>query len=234
MNAQGTEIEAITGKPALSLFHGFFSLGGLAGAGISAFVIRYGLGGGPGEAGIAVLLAVIVAVAGTLLLSVPRLAGGQPKFALPSRAVLALGILAALGFALEGAFIDWGALFLTRERAATPVGAAAGVGIFMAALSLFRLFGAGSSRRWVSPDPGRLRSPGRRWRRHRGLPAWLPLIVLGLAMAGAGAANIVPILFSASARTPVFPPPSASPRRRPSPTAASWSPRRSSASSRTS
>jgi hypothetical protein len=202
MNAQGTEIEAVTGKPALSLFHGFFSLGGLAGAGASALVIRYGLGGGPGEAAIAIVLAVTVALAGTLLLSGAVPADG-PKFALPNRAVLALGILAALGFALEGAFIDWGALFLTKERAANPIGAATGVGVFMAALAAFRLAGSriigtlGVRRTFVAS--GLLVAAGTAV---AVASPWLPLIVVGLAVTGAGAANIVPILFSASARTP--------------------------------
>ena len=202
MNAQGTEIEAVTGKPALSIFHGFFSLGGLAGAGASALVIRYGLGGGPGEAAIAVVLAVTVALAGTLLLSGAAPADG-PKFALPNRAVLALGILAALGFALEGAFIDWGALFLTKERAAKPR---------RRRHRCRRLHGRPGGlppcRQQDHRDPRRspdirCERPSRRGRHgRRGRVPWLPLIVLGLAVTGAGAANIVPILFSASARTP--------------------------------
>ncbi len=202
MNAQGTEIEAITGKPSLSLLHGFFSLGGLAGAGVSALIIRYSIGGGPGEAAIAVVLAVTVAVAGTLLLPARSSAEG-PTFALPNRAVLALGLLAALGFALEAAFIDWGALFLTSERSASNVGAATGVGVFMAALAVFRLVGGrvietfGARRTFVVS--GLVVTAGAAI---AVFAAWLPLVIIGLAITGAGSANIVPILFSASARTP--------------------------------
>jgi MFS family permease len=202
MNAQGTEIEAATGRPGLSLLHGFFSLGGLAGAGVSALVIRNEFGGGPGEVAIALVLAVIVVVAGSQLLPVGSTAEG-PKFALPTRAVLALGLLAALGFALEGAFIDWGALFLTDERGASSVGAAVGVGVFMAALAVFRLVGGkiietfGARRTFVVS--GLLVTAGTAVA--VSVP-WLPLIVIGIAATGAGSANIVPILFSASARIP--------------------------------
>jgi MFS family permease len=206
MNAQGTEIEAVTGRPSMSLFHGFFSLGGLAGAGVSALVIRYELGGGPGEAAIALALAVVVAFAGAFLLPARSSAEG-PKFALPNRAVLGLGLLAALGFALEGAVIDWGALFLTDEREASHVGAAVGVGTFMAMLAIFRLAGGKIIETFgVRPTfvvSGLLVTAGTAV---AVLAPWLPLIVLGIAVAGAGSANIVPILFSASARTPGVPP----------------------------
>ncbi len=66
---------------------------------------------------------------------------GAPRFALPNRAVLGLGILAFLCFAIEGAVTDWSALFLTSAKAATPEHAAFGYAAYAFAMAVFRLFG---------------------------------------------------------------------------------------------
>ena len=50
MNLQATEVEAARGRPTMSSFHGFFSIGGLAGAGLGAGIIALGWGDGSGAA----------------------------------------------------------------------------------------------------------------------------------------------------------------------------------------
>ena len=150
-----------------------------------------------------VLLALGAMAAGNLLPSEKPI-DGAPRFALPSRAVLGLGILAFLCFAIEGAVTDWSALFLTDAKAATPEHGRLSATPPMpsrwpaSACSATRSSSASGRSRSPSaaacsvssasaspsPRPGRSSAP------------------LGFGLVGLGAANIVPVLFSAGARTP--------------------------------
>ena len=65
MNVQATEVEAARGKPTMSSFHGFFSLGALLGAGLGAAIIAAGLGDGRGAA-LAGAVFFLVAILATL------------------------------------------------------------------------------------------------------------------------------------------------------------------------
>lgn len=202
-NVQAAEVEVLRGKPTMSSFHAFFSIGGLGGALVGALLIANGWGDGTGAAGVCVILLALGAMAAGNLLPSEKPIEGAPRFALPSRAVLGLGILAFLCFAIEGAVTDWSALFLTDAKAATPETAAYGYAAYAFAMAGFRLFG----------DPVVVRLGPKSV-----IVAGSLLCVLGLGIAlaapwplvsafafglvGLGAANIVPVLFSAGARTP--------------------------------
>ena len=54
MNTQATEVEAGRGRPTMSSFHGFFSVGALSGAGIGSPILAIGWGNGSGAAAVAV------------------------------------------------------------------------------------------------------------------------------------------------------------------------------------
>lgn len=140
-NVQAAEVEALRGKPTMSSFHAFYSIGGLGGALVGALLIANGWGDGTGAAGVCVILLALGAMAAGNLLPSERPIEGTPRFALPNRAVLGLGILAFLCFAVEGAVTDWSALFLTDAKAATPETAAYGYAAYAFAMAGFRLFG---------------------------------------------------------------------------------------------
>jgi MFS family permease len=202
-NVQASEVEVARGRPTMSSFHGFYSVGALSGGAIGAGIIAWGLGDGRGATiAAAVFLLAATFSAGALLPAVPPAKSG-PRFALPSRAMIALGFLAFLAYAAEGAITDWGALFLTGIKQASPESAALGFSAFALAMSVFRLFG----------DPIVTRLGARTTILGGGV-----LIALGLAVAipapaawlsaagfvlvGIGVANVVPVVFSMSARTP--------------------------------
>ena len=121
--------------------------------------------------------------------------------------MLALGAIAFLGYAIEGAVTDWSALFLTVVRDATPATAAVGYALFSLAMAAFRLFGdpvvARFGNRRVLVGGGLLIAAGL----GLALAAPWPLVgAVGFGLVGVGAANVVPVLFSASARAPGVPP----------------------------
>jgi hypothetical protein len=204
-NSHGTEVESAYGKPTMSAFHGFFSLGGLAGSALGAAIIGLGYGNGSGAVAVSAVLFVVAVWASFNLLPIDKASAGV-KLRWPNRAVIGIGILCGLAFALEGVVADWSSLFLLRIKDAGPVGASAGVILFMATMTVFRFLGDGM----------RLRFGGRNSVLAGGLcialgtaiaisAPWVWLSAVGFALVGVGAANVVPILFSAAARVPAVP-----------------------------
>jgi MFS family permease len=201
-NGQAADVEKLRGRPTMSSFHAFYSIGALAGALAGAFVIGRGWGGGSGAAAICGVLFVIGAFSVGHLLPSDE-AGAGPKFALPSRAVLGLGLIAGLVFAIEGAVTDWSALFLTGVKVATPETAAFGFAAYALAMAGLRLVG----------DPIVERLGPRRIVVGGGLlcilglaialvSPWPLVAALGFGLVGLGAANIAPVCFSAGTRVP--------------------------------
>ncbi len=201
-NVQASDVETLRGKPTMSSFHAFYSIGALLGALAGAFVIAQGWGDGSGAVVICAILFVVGALSVRNLLATDKPEAG-PQFALPSRAVLGLGFVAALVFAIEGAVTDWSALFLTDAKKATPETAAFGYAAYALAMAGLRLVG----------DPIVTRFGARRLVVGGGLLCVLglgialaspwPLVgAIGFGLVGLGAANIAPICFSAGARVP--------------------------------
>ena len=202
-NVQAAELEAARQRPTMSSFHGFYSIGALSGALIGAAIIASGGGAGRGAAVAAAFLLILAVLAAGYLMPGEPTAGAGPRFALPSRAVITLGFLAFLAFAAEGAVTDWSALFLTDVKQASPAFAAIGFAAFALAMAGFRLFG--------DPIVGRLGAKATIGGGGLLIAAGLaiailvppaPLSAAGLILVGIGAANIVPVLFSESARAP--------------------------------
>lgn len=205
-NVQAADVEKARGKATMSSFHAFFSIGALAAALAGAFVIARGWGNGGGAAAICAILFVVGALSVRYLLPSDRSEAG-PKFALPSRAVLGLGLLAGLVFAVEGAVTDWSALFLTSVKVATPETAAFGFAMYALAMAGLRLVGDPIVQR-LGPRPvvvggGLLCAIG------LGVALvspWPLVAAVGFGLVGLGAANIAPVCFSAATRVPGVPP----------------------------
>lgn len=99
----------------MSGFHGFYSVGGLAGAVVMTLLIATGLH---------VFVASMIAIFTILIcLSVIRnkflrtvTVNDAPLFVLPKGKVIVVGLLAMVMFLAEGAMLDWGALLLIQEK----------------------------------------------------------------------------------------------------------------------
>lgn len=208
MNAWAAEVERTYDKPVMSSFHAMWSLG----AGLGALS-----GYGAVQAGLSVLahflLAGGVVVALALGLSWVRwtsrrsdLAKGS-VFALPSGALVLVGLTALCGALGEGAVADWSAIFLRDVTDATESVAALGYAVFSVTMVAFRLAGG-----FVITRVGPVATA-----RFGGICAALgvfcvvssatPVLALaGFAAMGVGYAVIMPLAFSRAASDPDVPP----------------------------
>lgn len=200
MNAQAVEVETGYGRPILSSFHGWWSLGGLAGSGVAALVARD------------VSVRVHFTVAGLVLLAAAvtasrwllRGAGDTertPAFARPTRALAALGAIAFCGLLAEGAAYDWSAVYLRDEAGAGPGLAATGFAACSLAMAACRF---GADRVVARFGPVRfVQLAGVVSTAGIVLAVAVPnavVAIVGFGLLGGGLAGIVPVVFSAAGR----------------------------------
>ncbi len=203
MNTHATAVERAWRRPIMSSFHAFYSLGGLAGAATAGVAIGWGMAPAVTMGGAAAILAAAVGLSSRFLRvrtpPTPTAAG----FARPRGLVLRLGILAVLGFFVEGALIDWSAVYLVETVGTAAAAGASGYAAFSLAMTAGRLAGDRVAARLGPPrtlvGSATLATAG------LGLAiAWPDPVAAatGFAIAGLGLANIVPVLFGAAARVP--------------------------------
>lgn len=205
-NVHGTEVQHRARRPLMSGFHGLYSIGGLVGAAAMTAVLAAGL-----HAALAALAAAAI-IAGCLLRAVPGfLATASPQktplLVIPRGRVLAIGLLAMVIFLAEGAMLDWSALLLSQEKDIDVDYAGAGFVVFSTAMTLVRVVGdrivARTGERAVLIAGFVLTAGG------LGLAAsssHLAVVFTSIAVAGAAAGNVVPILFSLAGRQTIMPP----------------------------
>jgi MFS family permease len=203
MNAEAVLVEERYGRSVMSSFHGWWSVGGLAGSGVAAFAARAGLDARVHFAATAVVLAVIALVASTRLLP-HRPAPGldePPAFALPSRAVLAIGLVGLCAVFAEAGGLDWSAIYV-RDLLHNPASTAAvTVSVFSVSMALARFAGDRLVHR-IGPVMtvrmvGVLATVG-------ALTVVLGhntvLVIAGFGLMGAGIAVVIPLVFAAAGR----------------------------------
>ena len=205
MNLHGVVVEAQEKRSLMSSFHAQFSVGGLCGAGLMTLLL---------SVGVSLTLAALVASLITLAAMVPTIrrllwvsSSQQKTLVWPHGIVLLLGFLAAIMFLVEGAVLDWGALLIIDRQLAAPQNAGVGYILFSAAMVMARLTGdrivGVVGELWVLIAGGMLTIFGIAVV----LLSSLPLLALaGFVLIGLGAANLVPIFFSAAGRQTIMPP----------------------------
>jgi MFS family permease len=206
INIQAVLVERASGQHLMSGFHGFFSVGGMVGAGgMSALLLT----------GVSPLLAtgvVVVVILGALSYAAPHLLADRgtgdsgPAFAWPRGPVVLIGGLCFVLFLTEGSILDWSAVFLTAERGVPPTLAGLGYAAFASTMMLGRFTGDALVRRFgkakVLGLGGLLAAAGLALTTL--VPSW-PVSLVGYALVGAGCANSVPVLFSAVGRQRAMP-----------------------------
>ncbi|MFT3667420.1 MAG: MFS transporter [Pseudoxanthomonas sp.] len=200
MNVQAVIVERASGRAMMSGFHGMYSVGGIAGAGGVAGALALGATPLVAIAGTAVLAALLLATARRGLLAQGG-EGDQPAFVLPRGRVLLVGAVCFAMFLSEGAVLDWSAVFLSTVRHADPATAGFGYVAFAVTMTLGRLTGdrivqaLGAFR--VVVCGALVAAAGFTL----AILSASPLAGLaGFALVGAGAANVVPVMFSAAGR----------------------------------
>lgn len=209
VNVQGTLVEQAADKPLMSGFHCLWSVGGIAGAGGGALLLSAGIS--PlGSTFFAVALVVIVTAwsfRGMLPFGAHEENGaeGKPK-ARPNFRLTLMAVMAMICFMAEGAVLDWGGVFLTRERRLALEHAGWGFAVFAVAMSLMRLTGdaivSALGRKRILVVGGVLGIAG--YLMVVLLPGWI-LPLCGFALVGIGAANIVPVLITLAGQEKVMP-----------------------------
>ena len=206
MNSQAALIETRSGGRQMSLFHAFFSIGGLAVALAASLALHLGAA--------TLLCAAVVALAMLSILPqgrrlLPRGFDSRPAgrhFVLPNRATLVLGLCCFSCFLTEGAVTDWSTIFLRFSRAMPLASAPLGYGAFAVAMAASRLLGDRLAGRLGATSVMRL--GGGVAVLGLLLAVTLPYGVSGIAgfgLVGLGLGNTVPLIFSAAARVPGIP-----------------------------
>jgi len=205
MNVQAVIVERASGKPLMSGFHGFYSLGGIVGAAGTSVLLTLN------ASALGSTLVAVVAMVIALLIAYPALLpygspAEGPPFAIPHGVVLFLGLLCFVVFLAEGSMLDWSAVFLTEKRGMPSAQAGFGFASFSLAMTLGRLTGdavvARIGRRAIVAGGGLLCAGGIALTAL--VPSW-QLALLGYALVGLGCSNIVPVLFTAVGRQTSMP-----------------------------
>ncbi|MCR4282536.1 MAG: MFS transporter [Bauldia sp.] len=207
MNTQAAEVEEARRRPTMSSFHGFYSVGTLAGSSLGGLVIAAGWGEGGGAILLSAVFFAMSAWAAMNLWPTARPVAQGPRLVLPTGLALAIGMCTFLVFAAEGAVTDWSALYLSTVKQSGAALAASGVALFSVTMAVGRLTGD-----WLVARLGNVPTVlfgG-------GLVAvgmvisvaapWPLLSAVGFALVGLGAANVAPVAISAATRVPGLPP----------------------------
>lgn len=204
-NIHGTGVQRTAGIPMMSGFHGFYSLGGLAGASGMTALLASGV-----DIGLAAFVAVAVVVA-CMVVAVPGFLASRPDAApsglvMPRGVVLVIGLLMLVCFLVEGALLDWGGLLLVQAKQVDVAVSGIGYTVFALAMAPSRLVGdrvvgrigerrtlvAGLALAGAGIALAALADP-------------LSVVLAGIALAGAASGNVVPVLFTLAGRQTVMP-----------------------------
>jgi predicted MFS family arabinose efflux permease len=204
MNAQAVAVEARAGRPIMSSFHGMWSLGGFAGAGLATLALRAGAAPVAHVVGATVLFGALAFAATSRLL--PREADPPAdgrRLARPTGALLALGTMALLALVSEGAMGDWSAVYLERSLGTSAPTAALGFAAFSLAMAAGRFVGDALAARFGDARVVRTSTAAAAVAFGAALVVGDPTVAIaGLACVGFGLANLIPILFRAASTLP--------------------------------
>ncbi|WP_210092602.1 MFS transporter [Ruegeria sp. HKCCSP346] len=208
MNAWAAEVEQAYDKPVMSSFHAMWSLGAGLGAlsGYAAVqmgltvLVHFLLAGG---------VVVGLALASSWVSWTSRQSQGPQStvFALPSGALILVGIAALCGALGEGAVADWSAIYLRDITGASESVAALGYAVFSVTMVAFRLAGALVITRFGPVVSARFGGICAAFGVFTVVSTATILPVLaGFALMGIGYAVIMPLAFSRAASDPNVPP----------------------------
>lgn len=203
MNARANAVEERRDTAIMSTCHGFFSIGGMIGAGVGSGAAALSVPLGWQFAGLVGLGAVIVLVHRRELVGGLTTQRAGAVFAIPSPALAGLAALLFCILLAEGAVSNWSAVYLRNGLGASPGVAGLGYAAFSGAMALGRLHGDRLLKRFAT----------RRLVQAGALLAALGLgvgVLLAQPMAGIGGffvqglgfAVLVPVLYRTAARTP--------------------------------
>lgn len=208
MNAQAVALEQRLGHSIIAGLHGLWCVGSLAAGGLGILAAQYRLDARVHLLAVAALLLVLGGLAGRGLPAAEAAAGAPAprRFALPTRAILAVGIVGFCGTFAEGATSNWAAVYVTKVADAGPAVATTAYTVFMVCMAGTRLVGDRFVRRLGAVAVVRI---GGTTAAVGGVVVVLGrtpwLCTVGFALIGAGIAVIVPLVFAAAGKAGATP-----------------------------
>lgn len=227
-NAHGLRVQRSYGRSILNAFHGIWSVGAVGGGLLGSAAAGLGIPLVWHLAGTAVVFGVLALVIHRAMLPGPdeddrganreqpagtvhdpdtAAAGKRAGRRTATRALVALGLLAACGAIVEDAGASWSALYLRSELAAGAAAAGLGFVALQGAMTVGRLTGDRVvdryGQRLVVQVGGVLIALG------MGLALALPSVattLVGFALAGLGVATLIPAVYHAADELPGLPP----------------------------
>jgi MFS family permease len=201
MNAYASDVEAHTDWRVMASFHGMWSVGSVAGAAATSYLLAISSDLTQAIALSAAITVLFLTCQHQLIELQRHIREKSSQRLAINRVTLILAVLAALSFSAEGAIRDWSALFLDNDLKASVDRAAWGFMAFSATMAACRFTGD-----WM-----RMRFGERNVVVISGLVAVIGFVlcigfndfmlaVAGFALVGLGLSNIVPILISAAGR----------------------------------
>ena len=152
INTLVTEIERRDNVHFMSVSHGFFSLGGMLGAGVGSLLMPFIALPKWHIAGVSVLLILINLILCKHYFSIKAATHEETSsFKLKNlRPLVGLALIGFLVMAAEGAIVDWSALYLEKVTLAAATLVGLGYTIFNGTMALGRFFGDSISARFGS------------------------------------------------------------------------------------
>lgn len=203
MNAQGVEVERRHGRSIMSGLHGLWSVGALLGSAAGVGAVHLGLDARVHLPLTALALAAAgFAVCGGLLDIRPRPGeAAPPRFALPPRPALLIGLVGMCAVLAEGASMDWSGVYLRDVTGGSDTLAAASYTAFACMMAAARLAGDGVVRRYGTVRSVRLSGALASLGGVLVVTASHPAQgIAGFALIGVGIAVVVPLCFAAAGR----------------------------------
>ncbi|WP_137150307.1 MFS transporter [Devosia sp. FKR38] len=205
VNLEADRVEHAIGRRIMNRAHAFWSFGFFSAGMVGALAAQSGLSP---QWHLALMIPVITLLTALVLGKfepAAHRAGGNteasPRFARPTLAILVLIMVCLPAMIMEGAIIDWSAIFMTKEFTAAPFWAGLAVAIGAGSQAITRFFADSFVDRWSPPVVA------------RGMLAilglgtvlvffapWQPLAYVGLALTGAGTSALFPLAMSAAAQ----------------------------------
>ncbi|MFI1501755.1 MFS transporter [Streptomyces platensis] len=204
MNALGVETEDRLGKPIMSGLHGMWSAGALLGSAAGTVAAHAGWDARLHLTGAALVLTLLGALAcrGVLDLRSTPEEHPPPRFALPPRSALIIGVIGFCAVFAEGAGLDWSAVYL-RDELGTDAGlAAASTTAFACTMTVARLAGDKVVARFGAVRTVRVGGVLATAGGLLTVTARHPAMAMGgFGLLGLGIAVVVPLAFAAAARS---------------------------------
>jgi len=205
MNTQAINLQNMFTKKINGSFHGLWSLGGIAGVGITTLMLSLNISIESHFIGIALIMLIMIIPSFRHLLAKDKTAGPSQIFIKPDPLIMILGLVVFCAAICEGSMFDWSGIYF-REVVNVEL-FTAGYLVFMSSMALSRFFSD-----WFIDLLGMQKT----------FILSSAMIVIGLAMAiiwpyfwpamigfmivGAGTASIVPMVFTLAGKSKTYKP----------------------------